>query len=277
MKITSVLSRARKGDYPGCSSCPSSPTNFINPAYGESCQTHGIDWKATDSAISVMVVRDPANTTAALGKLCFVCNSSNPTDGTARHAYDLWRAAVAQEWQPTEDTHRLLKGHYWTNASLHGTNKHNVPAARRQCVDVLGAQIESLSPLILIASGSDAAQSLYELGFISKNWDGFRRGLASGVYSESRTRSNGQLVTTFCTYHTSVGVVNRTVSGRHSGETEDLLTAIRSASPITDHIDAFLQRYPAGTTEGNGMRVLLLHWLEIGNAIREAHGFKQKY
>ena len=36
-------------------------------------------------------------------------------------------------------------------------------------------------------------------------------------------------------------------------------------------MDAFLKRYRPSDREGKGMRVLLLHWLDIGETIREAH------
>ena len=222
--------------------------------------------------MSMMVVRDPANTTAALGKLCFVCNSSNGSDRTARHAYDLWRAAVAGDYNEGAGGNRYLKEHYWTNAALHGTVLANLRGARRCCVGVLQDQIEALSPKVIVACGVEAATSLFELGLVSSRWPRFRRELSARVYSDIGRLPSGQPVVSFCTYHMSARAVNMSVARRYSDKTEAILADRRASVPSTAAIDAFCQQYQPSTAEGRGMRVLLLHWLEIGEAIRRAHG-----
>lgn len=271
-KLETVLTSARAGDHPACLDCPSSPRGVHGAAYGESCREHGVDWMSPGSAASFMVVRDPADTTAALGKLCFVCNSDNSSDRTAKHAYDLWRGAVALENNEDGLVSRYLKGHYWTNAALHGTVLANIRGARRCCVGVLQDQIEALSPKVVIACGVEAATSLYDLGLISTRWNHLRRDLAARAYSEAGQLPSGQPVVSFCTYHTSARAVNMSVSRLYSGTTEDLLKERKSMMGNTEAVGAFCSQYEPNSAEGRGMRVLLLHWLEIGEAIRQAHG-----
>ena len=213
----------------------------------------------------MLIVRDPANTTPAkTGNLCFVCNSRNPTDKTARHAFDLWRAAVALCWTG-EASLRYLKNHYWTNASLHGTDVKRLPQACRHCQGVLEDQIELLQPRVVIASGKDASSSLFHLGLMSRPWDQFRKELADGPVGE--IMADGTRV--FCTYHTSIQPVNTHIARLYSQKTEEHIRKEMNKLPNTEAAENFFRYYPKEMANGRGMRVLLLHWLEIGKVIRE--------
>jgi hypothetical protein len=271
--LQQTLRAAEGGGHPACQSCPSSPKRASGAAFGVSCREHGIDWSSSGSAVSFMVVRDPANTTPAqTGKLCFVCNSLNPSDRTAQHAFALWRAAVALADRGAA-AHRYLDTHYWTNAAMHGTDTRRLEQARRACTPVLREQIELLSPRVIIASGVQAATSLGDVGLLAKRWAEFRQGLASGAYRERTALGSGSEVDVYCTYHTSATGVNCEVSKLYSAATERLLEARRGRLGDTAAIDAFLTRFDPRSAEGRGMRVLLLHWLDIGEAIRCAAGF----
>lgn len=268
MGLVSLLESVEKGIHSACSGCPSNPKAISEVAFGVSCRKHGVDWSLPQvSAVSMMIVRDPANTTPEItGKLCFVCNSANATDGTAQHAFALWRAAVSLA-DRGEAAYRYLNQHYWTNAAMHGTDESRLRQARRCCVAVLNEQMEELAPRVVIASGTEAATSLYDLGLVSRPWSIYRSELASGEYSE--VTPCGTRV--FCTYHTSKRAVNFTVEKLYSPLTERLLDQKRSKLMNPAAMDAFLTRYRGNDREGKGMRVLLLHWLDIGEAIREAH------
>jgi uracil-DNA glycosylase len=220
----------------------------------------------------MMIVRDPGGTTPArTGRLCFVCNSDNPSDRTARHAFDLWRAAVALA-ETGPDACRYLDRHYWCNAAMHGSDAKNLRSARRHCVGVLRDQMSALSPRVVIASGVEAATSLYELGFLKRRWQSFRGDLAGGAYQEEFVGESGGIMHVFCTYHTAATGVNYMVSRLYTERTESLLAKRRDSLDDAGSFDAFLARYSPASAEGRGMRVLLLHWLGIGGAVREAYG-----
>lgn len=271
MDLKHTLAAAEIGAHCGCIDCPSNPKAVPSAAFGTSCRDHGIDWSTPRPAVSMTIVRDPADTTpASTTKLCFVCNSENPSDGTARHAFDLWRAAVAladDGWQ----AERYLDCHYWTNAAMHGTVESNLPRARRCCTVVLRHQIDLLSPRVIIASGTDAATSLHELGLLQRPWSRFRDSLASGVYTETARLRSGSDARVYCTYHTSKRAVNLSVAKLYSEATDAMLEKKLSAMSATGAVDAFLSRYNLTDPEGRGMRVLLLHWLDIGAAIRSEY------
>jgi hypothetical protein len=114
-----LLQIAERGDHLACRRCPSSPRNVRRTAWGVSCREHGVDWTLPTTALSMMVVQDPANTTPAeTGKLCHVCNSENVSDGSAQHGLALWAAAVALAPEQ-ERPQRYLDRHYWANAAMH--------------------------------------------------------------------------------------------------------------------------------------------------------------
>lgn len=255
-------------------------------AFGTSCHKHGLDWRKARRAISLQIMQDPADTTPAhSGRLCFVCNSENPSDHTARHANDLWAAAVVRG-DNAERASRYLSAHYWTNALMHGDSSASrmlhIRAARQCCGSVLRDQIESLRPKIIVACGKVAVTSLMELRFLRRSWDDFRTHLRDGVYSEQSALNSGEPVKVFCTYHTAARVVNQTVAAFYS--TSMVTNLKRMGGNPKDHqaLDQFLSRYSVAankekSSEGRGMRVLLLHWREIGDAIRMAHSAPRSY
>jgi hypothetical protein len=233
-----------------------------------------VNWSNPGRAISVQIVQDPGGTTPGkTGKLCFVCNSENPTDQTAQNAYALWRAAVAPE-RDDDVRDEYLGDHYWTNAIMHGV-AGGLPAelerARSCCKGVLDDQLKQLAPHIIISCGEVAAKSLHGLRLVKRRWREFNAELGTGVYKETTSIAQGHQTKIFCTYHTSAGAVNRSVSARYSAKTQKLLDATLEAHPIRTSLSDFFDRFPADSGTGRGMRVLLLHWLEIGEAIRRAH------
>ncbi len=274
MTLQTVLEAAKGGDHAACQSCPWRPRSDRRLAFGESCQDHGIKWQSGASTVSMQIGQDPANTTpATTGKLCFVCNSENRTDKTAQHAFDLWKAAVALG-SAGESARCYLDKHYLTNSMMHGGPVGERPAARTCCTKVLYDQIRSLSPKVIIACGESAATSLKDVGLLKKPWGEYRRDFKQGVYSECSTLVD-QPVTVFCTYHTSGSSVNRRVQELYDPSTEAVLTTKLKDLEDDRAAKEFLGRYNPqerpGMKEGRGMRVLLLHWLEIGKAIREAN------
>lgn len=147
--------------------------------------------------------------------------------------------------------------------------KKDFAAACRQCLGVLAAQIDALTPRVIIASGKAAAESLYALGLLSQRWDAFKRVFAEGVYHETAT-DNGRSVEVFCTYHTAARSVNTTAARLYTSNTDTLIRRKAKAAGRADSVHAF----PASHTGrqdavSQGLRVLLLHWLDIGAAIRD--------
>jgi uracil-DNA glycosylase len=170
----------------------------------------------------------------------------------------------------------FLERHYWTNAMMHGASsasglRNRAEEARTCCEPVLGAQIDIIQPKVIIANGMSACRSLHALGLLRKKWDEFRGVFPKRVYSERRTSPSGGSVTVFASYHTSIGSVNRNVSPIYSTDTEASLREALAQTSQTDELKAFLSLYTPDSVEGKGMRVLLLHWLRIGKAVREAY------
>ena len=268
--IAHVLAQAQRGAHESCSGCPWNPLLLPGVGFGTSCEEHGVRWSAGEQPISMQIVQDPGNTTPQKTmKLCFVCNKENPTDRTAQNNDALWQAAVADTGEP------YLRSHYWTNAMMHGAsgaarNDQDLAAAHLHCQGVLAAQIDALAPRVIIASGKAAAESLHALGLLSSRWDVFRRGFAEGAYHEITTR-NGRTIHVYCTYHTAARAVNTVAAPLHSPHTDALLRRKAEAVGRVDQVQAFLAPY-AGRQDATsrGLRVLLLHWLDIGAAIRDA-------
>jgi len=268
--IAHVLTEAQRGTHEACSGCPWSPLLLPDVGFGTSCEEHGVRWSAGEQPISMQIVQDPGNTTPQKTmKLCFVCNKANPTDRTAQNNDALWQTAVA------DTDEQYLRSHYWTNAMMHGAsgaarNDHDLAAAHLHCQGVLAAQIDALAPRVIIASGKVAADSLYALGLLSSRWDAFRRGFAEGAYHEATTR-NGRTIHVYCTYHTAARAVNTVAAPLYSPHTDALLQRKAEATGRIDQVQAFLAPY-AGRQDATsrGLRVLLLHWLDIGTAIRDA-------
>lgn len=174
-----------------------------------------------------------------------------------------------------------MKTHYWTNAIMHGASKTSgtrdnlkFRTARKACTKVLKAQITALLPKIIIANGLHAANSLKDIGLIEKEWQALKRAFNKGAYKEKIINCNGEEtnITVFCTYHTSAGVINRTLSDMYekdAAEIEECINQKIQRIPSVSSAEAFLRKYSDLTNARNrGMRFLLNHWLDIGAEIR---------
>lgn len=273
MELFELLEKAKQGNLESCRSCPWSPAEWesFHVAFGVSCREHGIDYESSSKAVSVSIAQDPANTTPSeTGRLCAVHNSQKYRDKTAQNWLELWKAAVAQNEGGDRDLY--LGSHYWTNAIMHGvptayrTNKQKTQA-QRQCTHVLRKQIELLSPRVVVACGEVAAKSLFDTRLVSQRWSEFSERFPAEVYTEV---TNGTVF--YCTYHTAERAVNR-----GAAQCYDIrLTEERLEQKLGDLGEPaatrdFLDRHSRSSARGRGMRLLLLHWLDIGEAIRTAH------
>ena len=273
MELFELLEKAKRGDLESCRLCPWSPAGWGSSpiAFGVSCREHGIDYESSSKATSVSIAQDPANTTPEkTGRLCAVHNSQEYRDETAQNWLELWKAAVAQNEGGDHDPY--LGSHYWTNAIMHGAPKGSQLSmqktqAQRQCAHVLRKQIELLSPKVVVACGKVAAKSLFDTRLVSQRWSDFRKQFPTEVYTET---TNGTVF--YCTYHTAKRAVNRGAERCYDPE----LTEERLEKKLEDLGEPaaardFLSRHSESSTRGRGMRLLLLHWLDIGDAIRTAH------
>lgn len=159
---------------------------------------------------------------------------------------------------------------------MHGVDKKHplrrkMGEARASCTTVLKDQITSLSPKIIIANGKEACESLYDIELITIRWDVFKYDFPQKVYYERALLTNGKETAVYCTYHTSAQVVSTHIRRLHSEDTEVLLSKKLESLNNPPAIQWFLDHYPKTNNEGRGMRVLLLHWLDIGEGIRQAH------
>ena len=280
MHIRDILRKAEAGALPTCGGCPWSPENAPQVGFGVSCRDHGLDWERDGArAVSMLVAQDPGNTTPhETGRLCAVHNAQNATDKTAQHADDLWRAAVALDFDDSSAGGHL-KRHYWTNAIMHGAGDKDIrkklTRARRACGEVLAAQIKALLPAVIIALGQKAALSLRGLGCVRMTWRKARAGFSRGAWVEERNGWNGlDRAVICCTYHTSAQAVNRAVAQLYAPEVERHIERKAAELPNATAVERFLAKYdqPEKRPESRGMRVLLNHWLDIGVAIRQAAG-----
>ena len=150
--------------------------------------------------------------------------------------------------------------------------KSIMKSARKCCSNVLALQIMALRPNVIIATGTDAVNSLYEIGVIKKDWSLIRHNFKKGAYSEDVTSWRGlPQFKVFCTYHTSARVVNQTLSISYDPiETEQYIRDKGSELNSPESIDYFLSIYgePDSNARDRGMRFLLNHWLDIGVIIR---------
>jgi len=292
MTLTDLLNSAKNGLHPACQKCPWNPRRFKGeelkkPAFGISCVEHGADWSVPGSVVSMLIAQDPGGTTPEkTGKLCGVENAQNPTDKSARHGFDLWKAAVSLDDSDTAAI-KYMKNHYWTNAIMHGykATKGNLKEemiekqrgqARVCCSKILLEQINLLSPRIIIATGKPTSESLLELKLISNCWADFKSELSEHVFFERTTLQSGKKALVFCTFHGSATNVNTNVAPLYSENTGNLLTRRIGKLSDASSTQHFLEQYnrvnaEGGNAEDKGMRVLLLHWLEIGEGIRHVY------
>ena len=215
---------------------------------------------------------DPAGTTPErTGCLCAVCNSANSGDRSAQQGIALWRAGVVRD-SDVDGGARYLASHYWTNAVMHGAGDGQLEAARHSCTAVLRDQLLAASPKVIIAGGRVAAESLKQIGVLRHPWSSLRHALRRGAYREDTTLRTGEAATVFVTYHASARSVNQTVAGLYAEDVEAMLDRRLTEFPTAGEARRFLRQYDRATTPGRGMRLLLLHWFEIGKAVRNAHG-----
>jgi uracil-DNA glycosylase len=279
MDIAEILKKAEKGRLGYCKQCPWSPEYEQSVAFGDSCIACGINWEKEKKANSMFIVQDPGDTTPRDTRtLCAVHNAKNPSDKTAQQALHLWNAAVSLKHNKPE-AGGYLKKHYWTNAIMHGASRKTglreksiMKAARKSCSNVLALQIMALKPNVIVAKGTEAVNSLYEIDIIKRNWSLMRHYFKSGAYSEDVTSWRGlPQFKVFCTYHTSAKVVNQTLSKLYdSVKTEAYIKEKVQKLNTPDSINQFLSTYeePDKDKRSRGMRFLLNHWIDIGLAIR---------
>lgn len=285
MKIDSVLKKAEHGELEPCKECPWSPKKVAGIAFGKSCIDHGLNWEKKSSTTSMLIVQDPGDTTPQeTGMLCAVHNAANPTDKTAQHDHDLWKATVSLDSYSAE-AGGYMKSNYWANAIMHGASKSSgcrkktmEKMAHQCCSEILALQILSLKPNVVVARGEVAVSSLHKIGLISKEWRILRLEFQKGAYKEiiSKWRGLEKEVTVFCTYHTAVKVVNQTLSKQYQGNPKKIENSIKKKSenlPNNESVKCFLKTYgnPKKNVRDSGMRFLLNHWLDIGVAIRANH------
>ena len=279
MKISEILKNAETGSLCGCNGCPWSPVNDSGGGFGVSCRVHGVDWVNTSKVNSFYIAEDPANTTPhKTGRLCAVDNAVNASDYTAQHHLRLWNATVSMQ-DDTPDAGGYLKQNYWTNAIMHGAakntnNRKYKKEAQEHCTKILALQLEALNPNVIIASGETAVNSLHKIGLINYKWSDINYRFAEGAYQEDiKQWRNMNDLTVFCTYHTSKGVVNRTLSRPNrydSIKTEALIQKKLEKLDDKASVEQFLLFYgnPEKDATARGMRYLLNHWLDMGPVIR---------
>ncbi len=273
MSLSNLLSMAENGLHPACLRCPWNPrTQKEKPAFGVSCKKHGVDWSQPISAVSVLIAQDPAGTTPEkTGNLCGVCNVVNKTDKSAQNGYALWKAAVSLS-DTSQDAKRYMNNHYWTNAIMHGVKEDKRRrVAQRCCEEILLEQINLLSPSVVIVTGRVAYESMFDLGLITNNWDDFKNDFSHQVYTETKSLDSGREITIYCTFHGSSRSVKFYAADFYTDATKELLSQKIELLPEPSIAQRFLRLYPGITPEEKGLRVLLLHWLEIGEAIRHAN------
>lgn len=284
MKINDFLTSVEKGQHNACKECPWNPMHSKGIAFGVSCERHGVKWSANEPTkmVSMLIAQDPAGTTPGkTGILCAVCNSQFATDHTAQHSNTLWKAAVSLGETGASAT-RYLNNHYWANAIMHGFKagknasekekwlEKQIGPARGCCTTILQGQIDLLSPQIIIATGKVASDSLYDIKLISKSWDGFKGDLSRQVYKERITLPTGKEAIVFCTLHSSTNGVFQ-AEKYYSNDSKQLLSRRIEQLPDKSSALNFMRRYQDVQKEDRGMRVLFLHWLQIGEEIRRAN------
>ena len=151
-------------------------------------------------------------------------------------------------------------------------------AAWKSCSSVLAMQIEALMPNVVIAKGTEAVNSLYEIGIIKNNWSVIRHHFSKGAYREEIESWKGlEKFVICCTYHTSARVVNQTLSKAYDPtETEQFIKRETSELPSSHSVTQFLSAHsnPESNSRAAGMRFLLNHWLDIGAEIRNQSNAK---
>lgn len=282
MSIIQFLEQAELGALDTCRECPWSPKRNTSIGFGVSCIEHGLDWTKESLANSMLIAQDPGDTTPhTTGRLCTVHNSKNQTDKTAQQNLELWKTAVSLNAENPEAS-GYLKKHYWLNSIMHGASastglrdKAIMETARKHCSKVLEAQIRMLRPKVVIATGLQPTNSLYDIGLISRNWSDLRHNFSSGAYMEKNSSwFDDKSISVYSTYHTSARVVNQTLSRSYNFDIEKSIKnkIVAHKLETQDSIIGFLSKYhDMSNATHRGMRYLLNHWLDIGVGIRTAY------
>jgi hypothetical protein len=271
------------GNHPACESCSWSPAHG-RAAFGWSCSTHGYHVDRPAGLLSLQLVQDPAGTTPdQTGKLCFVCNSANPSDRTAQASWELWRTAVLgvpHHGAPAsrDGVDPLLERHFWMNSTMHGVAGDSPRAKQRpdalaRCSMVLREVLERLAPKVLIVNGRQA-ETAFRLTGLALDTGGFPHRWSDRGAARVRGKSgpNGSTaLKAFVTPHTSIRGVNFGAAKCFRPKETDAIVRRKAAEcGVADAAEAFLARYRNDDhATDRGMRVLLSHWLDIGRAIRE--------
>lgn len=288
--ISSVLDSAEKFELDECKECK---WGFNGLAFGTSCTEHYANWRKNEPVLTVIAARDPGGTTPeSTGRLCMVHNSRTPTDKSAQHIFDLWRAAVSGQWRSDDPsqlqdyTDPYLKTTYATNILLHGipTKSDDVlingkldelksykKEALHNCAKVLNRQLECLRPKILIALGEDVIKGLNESGW-PLYWESPKLGKE---YRPAIAKTKWGEIKVFHVYHTAGRSTNQNAARLfNSFGGAQIIRIIADSTPneIKDAVDNFRRKYSnVSPTEEHGMLVHLASWLIIGRKIREVY------
>jgi Uracil DNA glycosylase superfamily len=286
-RLSSLLQDAALGKHSLCASCVWNPSRVGKMAFGTSCPEH--THVSEGPALVVSIAQDPGGTTPeSTSRLCVVHNSQNPTDQSAIHAFDLWRAAISFQPQTHPYSDPYMKRTYFTNALLHGVptrdgrkaeERKRLQGARRtaltSCARVLEAQLSILRPKIVMVSGESAIQALGSV--------------APGDWSEATDEAPARRVISmegvphrilaFRLIHAGAQGTNLAAAPtarrlfRSAAEQEAALRARIGFLPSPQQALNFLDRYRDNGTTDTTFRGMMLHlrwWITVGEAIRAA-------
>lgn len=285
--LSDLLQQASSGKHPLCANCVWNPSRVGRMAFGTSCSEHS---HADDrSALVVSIAQDPGGTTPeSTSRLCVVHNSQNPTDQSAVHAFDLWRAAISFQPQTHPYSDPYMKRTYFTNALLHGvpTRDGRSQDARKRlqdarktalpsCARVLQEQLSCLQPRIVMVSGDSAIQAL---GMIAPgDW-----GEATGNAPAQRVvnvEGVPHRITAFRLIHAGAQGTNlaaapaaRRLFASASEQEAALRAQIESLQSPRQALN-FIDKYRAKGSTDTTFRGMMLHlawWIHVGAAIRSA-------
>lgn len=287
--LHTLLYDAEHGNLALCSGCVWNPSLVGKMAFGTSCPEH--THVSEDPALVVSIAQDPGGTTPeSTSRLCVVHNSQNPTDQSAIHAFDLWRAAIS--FQPLTHPYSdpFMKRTYFTNALLHGVptrdgraanDRKRLQDARRTaltcCARVLEAQLSILQPKIVMVSGESAIQAL---GIIAPgDWsEATDEAPARRVISVERVPHR---ILAFRLIHAGAQGTNLAAAPtarrlfRSAAEQESALRKRIGVLPSPRQALTFLDNYRGKGTTDTTFRGMMLHlrwWITVGEAIRAAAG-----
>jgi uracil-DNA glycosylase len=286
-KLDSLLDQARTGNLLHCTDCVWNPRRVGRMAFGTSCPDHShVD---DTPALVVCVARDPGRTTPEhTGRLCIVCNSRNPSDRSAGHAFDLWRAVVSMAPRSDPYSDPYLKRTYFTNAIMHGVPSGRpkdeearlsslLSQARGACAGLLSEQLRLLRPRVVLLSGEDSAAAFRRIAPVQ--WSE-----ATGVRPSEGTITVPGMdhpVRVLKAYHTSARATNQAAAPKARRffpsivEQEAAVRAEIEQLPSQKEALTLLEKYRTNGGTDTVFRGMMLHlawWIQVGKAIRAAAG-----